>query len=76
MPVLALCSGLLGFSFMLLVLRLLHKSMMDYNRRWQLMRYITGLFICEDAEWAGLPHMDLTEMPHQDEHTGNHIYGW
>ena len=50
--------------------------MMDYNRRWQLMRYTTGLFIREDAEWAGLPHIDLTEVsPHQDEERGNHIYG-
>jgi hypothetical protein len=43
--------------------------MMDYMRRWQVTRYITGLFDRDDSEWAGLPHIDITHTGNL--HTGN-----
>jgi hypothetical protein len=62
-------SAILSFSFMLLVARLLHKCMMDYTRRWQVTRYITGLFDRDDSDWAGLPYINITS-PNGNTDTG------
>jgi hypothetical protein len=48
---------------------------MSTRRRWQVTRYIAALFDPDDAEWSGLPFLDISTAD-TGAHTFDNIVGW
>ena len=52
-------SCLLAFAQALLVLRVLHKTMMDYCRRWKAMRLLSAILDRDEACEFAMPHLEI-----------------